>query len=85
LVSSIKILRIHGAAPIHGTYAAGDLLVRSDVELASEEMLLLHGPEWFLAMMRARKKETFPRSMGDAADQEKKQAKDEDDGQWAVK
>jgi hypothetical protein len=88
LVSSIKILRIHGAAPIHGTYAAGDLLVRSDVELASEEMLLLHGPEWFLAMLKAGKKSKVSTAMSKTPEQEKKKKKnkgdDDDDEQWAV-
>jgi hypothetical protein len=83
LVSSVKILRIHGAAPIHGTYAAGDLLVRSDVELASEEMLLLHGPEWFLGMLRAGKKGKVTTSIGKGGNY-KPMRVDEDDGQWAV-
>jgi hypothetical protein len=83
LVSSIKILRVHGAAPIHGTYAAGDVLTRSDVELAAEEMLLLHGPEWFLGMMRAggggRK-----RKNGEEEERCGRRGKEGDDGQWAV-
>lgn len=52
LVASIKILRVHGPEPVNGRFAAGDLLARSDVELCTEEMLLCHGPEFFVAMLR---------------------------------
>lgn len=51
LGASVKILRVYGPDPIRGTFAAGDVLARSDVELACEEMLLVHGPEFFLALL----------------------------------
>lgn len=53
LISSIKILRIYGPEPIKGTYAAGDIMQRSDIELAFEEMLLQYGPEFFISMLKA--------------------------------
>lgn len=53
LIASIKILRIYGPCPINGHHAAGDILQRSDIELAFEEMLLQHGPDFFLAMLKA--------------------------------
>lgn len=51
LISSIKILRVYGPEPIRGTYRNDCLMVRSDVELALEELLLLHGPEFFVALL----------------------------------
>lgn len=54
LISSIKILRIYGPDPINGNWSAGDIMARSDVELAFEEMLLQYGPDFFVAMLRAR-------------------------------
>lgn len=53
LVSSIKILRIYGPDPINSTYQSGDIMARSDIELAFEEMLLQHGPDFFIAMLKA--------------------------------
>ncbi|EME45762.1 hypothetical protein DOTSEDRAFT_151005 [Dothistroma septosporum NZE10] len=53
LISSIKILRIYGPNPINGTYASGDIMARSDIELAFEEMLLHHGPDFFVATLHA--------------------------------
>jgi hypothetical protein len=53
LISSIKILRIYGPNPINGKYAAGDIMQRSDIELAFEEMLLQHGPDFFTFMLKA--------------------------------
>ncbi|KXT11414.1 hypothetical protein AC579_9875 [Pseudocercospora musae] len=53
LISSIKILRIYGPDPINGHHQAGDVMARSDIELAFEEMLLHHGPEFFIAMLKA--------------------------------
>lgn len=53
LISSIKILRIYGPEPINGNWSAGDIMARSDVELAFEEMLLQYGPDFFVAMLRA--------------------------------
>ncbi|SMQ49269.1 unnamed protein product [Zymoseptoria tritici ST99CH_3D7] len=55
LISSIKILRIYGPDPINGTHAAGDILTRSDIELACEEMLLSHGPDFFTTLLRTGK------------------------------
>lgn len=51
IIASIKILRIYGPDPIHQRFCAGDVGVRSDVELALEEMLLMYGPEFFLALL----------------------------------
>lgn len=53
LISSIKILRIYGPEPIKGTFSAGDVMQRSDIELAFEEMLLEHGPGFFISMLKA--------------------------------
>lgn len=53
LYSSIKILRLYGPEPINLSYAAGDLAARSDVELAFEEMLLTHGPDFFVILLNA--------------------------------
>jgi hypothetical protein len=53
LISSIKILRIYGPNPINGKFCSGDVMQRSDIELAFEEMLLQFGPEFFIAMLRA--------------------------------
>lgn len=52
MISSIKILRIYGPEPINQSFAREDAMVRSDVELAFEECLLVHGPEFFVAMLR---------------------------------
>ncbi|KAK3715142.1 hypothetical protein LTR37_007352 [Vermiconidia calcicola] len=57
LISSIKILRVYGPEPINGRYAKDDVMARSDVELAFEELLLLHGPEFFVVMLKAGKNE----------------------------
>ncbi|KAK5110677.1 hypothetical protein LTR85_000759 [Meristemomyces frigidus] len=51
LISSIKILRVSGPEPIHGGWRKEDVEVRSDVELAFEEVLLGHGPDVFAAML----------------------------------
>lgn len=53
LISSIKILRIYGPDPIRETYQADDIAARSDIELAFEELLLIHGPRFFIAMLKA--------------------------------
>jgi len=53
LYSSIKILRIYGPEPICASYAKGDPEARCDVELAFEEMLLRHGPDFFVIMLQA--------------------------------
>lgn len=57
IIASIKILRIYGPDPIHQRFCAGDVGVRSDVELALEEMLLMYGPEFFLALLEVRREE----------------------------
>lgn len=57
IIASIKILRIYGPDPIHQRFCAGDVGVRSDVELALEEMLLIYGPEFFLALLEVGREE----------------------------
>lgn len=57
IIASIKILRIYGPDPIHQRFCAGDVGVRSDVELALEEMLLTYGPEFFLALLEIGREE----------------------------
>lgn len=51
--SAIKILRVHGPEPVHATFAKEDVGMRCEVELALEEMLLEHGPEFFVALLGA--------------------------------
>ncbi|KAF2768334.1 hypothetical protein EJ03DRAFT_314222 [Teratosphaeria nubilosa] len=51
LISSIKILRVFGPEPIHLRHALGDAPTRSDIELACEELLLQHGPEFFVRLL----------------------------------
>ncbi|KAF2725308.1 hypothetical protein K431DRAFT_281258 [Polychaeton citri CBS 116435] len=53
MIASIKILRIYGPDPINVRFASDDLLTRSDVELAFEELLLQFGPDFFVAMLKA--------------------------------
>ena len=55
LISSIHILRVRGPEPINAGYASGDIMVRSDIELAFEELLLQHGPRFFVVMLEAGK------------------------------
>lgn len=57
IIASIKILRIYGLDPIHQRFCAGDVGVRSDVELALEEMLLMYGPEFSLALLEVGREE----------------------------
>lgn len=57
IIASIKILRIYGPDPIHQRFCAGDVGVSSDVELALEEMLLMYGPEFFLALLEVGREE----------------------------
>jgi hypothetical protein len=52
LVSSIRILRVFGPEPIHLRYALGRTEERSEVEVATEEMILRCGPEFFVALLR---------------------------------
>lgn len=61
LYSSIKILRLYGPEPINLSYAAGDVMARSDVELAFEELLLIHGPDFFVVLLRAGRSEAEKR------------------------
>lgn len=63
LYSSIKILRIYGPEPICASYAKDFAETRCDIELAFEEMLLRHGPDFFVIMLQA----------GRAADSKRKQ------------
>ena len=51
LVSSIHILRVVGPEPMNASYARDDAMVRWDIELAFEELLLLHGPDFFTALL----------------------------------
>nr|OQO16030.1 hypothetical protein B0A51_17920 [Rachicladosporium sp. CCFEE 5018] len=53
LHSSVKVLRCHGPEPINGSYSKGDAEARVDIELAFEEMLLQHGPDFFVSLLRA--------------------------------
>ncbi|KAK6440546.1 hypothetical protein LTR95_003235 [Oleoguttula sp. CCFEE 5521] len=53
LYSSLKLLRYHGPEPINGSYSKDDSEARADIELAFEEMLLQHGPEFFLSLLHA--------------------------------
>ncbi|OQN98526.1 hypothetical protein B0A48_15787 [Cryoendolithus antarcticus] len=53
LYSSVKVLRHHGPEPINGSYSKDDTEARADIELAFEEMLLQHGPEFFLSLLHA--------------------------------
>ena len=63
LISSIKILRIYGPAPINQSFSSGDVMARSDIELAFEEMLLQHGPDFFIAMLQSGNPETEEKGM----------------------
>lgn len=51
--SAIKILRVHGPEPAHAAFAKDDAGMRCEIELALEEMLLVHGAEFFVAMLAA--------------------------------
>lgn len=78
LISSIKILRIYGPEPINGYWSAGDIMARSDVELAFEEMLLQYGPDFFVAMLRAGGRQDKKNNNNTHNPQEKHQ------DQWAI-
>lgn len=69
LISSIKILRIYGPEPINGNWSAGDIMARSDVELAFEEMLLQYGPDFFVTMLRAGAQQRKGNNSGNDGDQ----------------
>lgn len=80
LIASIKILRIYGPDPIHQRFCAGDVGVRSDVELALEEMLLMYGPEFFLALLEVGREEKKKKKIDGRRD-----CSDGDSrGSWAV-
>ncbi|KAK5685380.1 hypothetical protein LTS10_003458 [Elasticomyces elasticus] len=51
LVAGVKILRVLGPEPIHARWCEGDLEVRSEVELACEEVLLERGPVVFMGLL----------------------------------
>ncbi|KAK5694407.1 hypothetical protein LTR17_024829 [Elasticomyces elasticus] len=51
LVAGVKILRVHGPEPIHARWFKEDIDVRSEVELACEEVLLGHGPAVFMGLL----------------------------------
>nr|OQO18370.1 hypothetical protein B0A51_14776 [Rachicladosporium sp. CCFEE 5018] len=53
LFSSVKVLQCHGPEPINGSYSKGDAEARADIELAFEEMLLQHGLDFFMSLLRA--------------------------------
>lgn len=83
IIASIKILRIYGPDPIHQRFCAGDVGMRSDVELALEEMLLTYGPEFFQALLevgrvgREKKKKKIDRRRDCGGGDSR--------GRWAVK
>lgn len=52
LISSVRILRVHGPEPVNARWGTGDVERRSDVELVCEEMILEHGVWIFLALLR---------------------------------
>lgn len=52
LISSVKILRVYGPEPINERWRKGDVASRSDVELVCEELILRHGPWFFVALLR---------------------------------
>ncbi|KAK5707760.1 hypothetical protein LTR97_000298 [Elasticomyces elasticus] len=51
LVAAVKILRVCGKAPIHARWCEGDMDVRSEVELACEEVLLERGVGVFMGLL----------------------------------
>lgn len=53
--SAIKILRIYGPEPANASFAKEDVGTRCEVELALEEMLLVHGAEFFVALLECGK------------------------------
>ena len=52
LVSSVRILRVHGPEPIAEGWKKGNVGARSDVELVCEELILRNGPWFFLALLQ---------------------------------
>ncbi|KAK3634347.1 hypothetical protein LTR56_015381 [Elasticomyces elasticus] len=51
LVAAVKILRVHGPDPINARWCKEDLEIRSEVELACEEVLLGRGPGVFMGLL----------------------------------
>lgn len=64
LVSGVRILRTWGAEPVKLSRGAmgigsglGDEESRCEVELCCEEMMLVHGPDFFVSMLEAGKRQ----------------------------
>lgn len=51
--SAVKILRVHGPDPVHSRCGWEDAGFRCEVELAVEELLLVHGAGFFVALLEA--------------------------------
>lgn len=49
--SAVKILRVHGPDPVHSRCGWEDAGFRCEVELAVEELLLVHGAEFFVSLL----------------------------------
>jgi len=49
--SAVKILRVHGPDPVHSRCGWEDPGFRCEVELAVEELLLLHGAGFFVSLL----------------------------------
>lgn len=49
--SAVKILRVHGPDPVHSRCGWEDAGFRCEVELAVEELLLVHGAEFFVGLL----------------------------------
>ncbi|KAK4902336.1 hypothetical protein LTR27_001240 [Elasticomyces elasticus] len=56
LVAAVKILRVHGPDPINARWCKDDMEIRSEVELACEEVLLESGPVVFMGLLDERHK-----------------------------
>jgi hypothetical protein len=53
--SAVKILRVHGPDPVHSRCGWEDAGFRCEVELAVEELLLVHGAEFFVSLLEERR------------------------------
>ena len=51
--SAVKILRVHGPNPVHSRCGWEDAGFRCEVELAVEELLLVHGAGFFVGLLEA--------------------------------
>jgi hypothetical protein len=51
--SAVKILRVHGPDPVHSRCGWEDAGFRCEVELAVEELLLVHGAGFFVGLLEA--------------------------------